>query len=157
MALTRNKQRVEFKPKVVLFLLVCLTEILYFSIMIKKHKNGEQFYGTTTLGEKGQVVIPAEARKVMGIKKGDKLLVFGIAFLIFRRPIWELGGWLIHILLDIPTHSYRFFPTPVFWPFSGWKFNGLSWATPWFLIVNYAAIIIIYLLLRRKKELGQTQ
>ncbi len=46
--------------------------------MTKKHKNGEQFYGTTTLGEKGQVVIPAEARKSMGIKKGDKLLVFGM-------------------------------------------------------------------------------
>jgi AbrB family looped-hinge helix DNA binding protein len=46
--------------------------------MTKKHKNGEQFYGTTTLGEKGQVVIPVEARKAMSIKKGDKLLVFGM-------------------------------------------------------------------------------
>jgi AbrB family looped-hinge helix DNA binding protein len=48
--------------------------------MAKKHENenGEQFYGTTTLGEKGQVVIPIEARKAMGIKKGDKLLVFGM-------------------------------------------------------------------------------
>lgn len=46
--------------------------------MTKKSKNGEQFYGTTTLGEKGQVVIPVEARKSMGIKKGDKLLVFGM-------------------------------------------------------------------------------
>lgn len=46
--------------------------------MTKNKENGEQFYGTTTLGEKGQVVIPAEARKSMGIKKGDKLLVFGM-------------------------------------------------------------------------------
>jgi len=46
--------------------------------MPKKYKNEEQFYGTTTLGEKGQVVIPVEARKAMGIKKGDKLLVFGM-------------------------------------------------------------------------------
>ena len=46
--------------------------------MTKKKKNGEQFYGTTTVGEKGQVVIPAEARESMGIKKGDKLLVFGM-------------------------------------------------------------------------------
>jgi len=41
-------------------------------------KNGEQFYGATTVGEKGQVVIPSEARKAMGIKKGEKLLVFGM-------------------------------------------------------------------------------
>ncbi len=36
----------------------------------------KHFHGTTTLGEKGQVVIPAEARKAMGLKSGDKLLVF---------------------------------------------------------------------------------
>ena len=37
-----------------------------------------RFYGSTTIGEKGQVVIPAEARAKMRIKKGDKLLVFGM-------------------------------------------------------------------------------
>lgn len=36
-------------------------------------------YGITTVGEKGQVVIPAEARRSMGLKKGDKLVVFGKA------------------------------------------------------------------------------
>ena len=46
--------------------------------MSKNKTNGEQFYGTTTMGGKGQVVIPAEARKAMGIKKGEKLLVFGM-------------------------------------------------------------------------------
>lgn len=44
--------------------------------MIKKHES-EEFYGTTTLGEKGQVVIPAEAREALKLKKGEKLLVFG--------------------------------------------------------------------------------
>ena len=79
------------------------------------------------------------------------LIVFGVVFLIFRRPIWELGGWFIHILLDIPTHSYQFYPTPFLWPLSGWKFDGFSWGTPWFLILNYSAIIIVYWFLRRKK------
>jgi len=79
------------------------------------------------------------------------LIVFGVVFLIFRRPIWELGGWFIHILLDIPTHSYQFYPTPFLWPISGWKFDGFSWGTPWFLILNYSAIIIVYWFLRRKK------
>jgi AbrB family looped-hinge helix DNA binding protein len=37
-----------------------------------------QFYGSTTLGEKGQAVIPSEARKAMKLKKGEKLLVFGM-------------------------------------------------------------------------------
>ncbi len=38
----------------------------------------KHFYGTTTIGEKGQVVVPAEARKALNLKSGDKLLVFGM-------------------------------------------------------------------------------
>jgi AbrB family looped-hinge helix DNA binding protein len=34
-------------------------------------------FGATTVGEKGQVVIPAEARRKLGLEKGDKLLAFG--------------------------------------------------------------------------------
>ena len=44
--------------------------------MVNKWRT-KKFYGTATLGEKGQIVIPAEARKSMTLKKGDKLLVFG--------------------------------------------------------------------------------
>ena len=35
------------------------------------------FYGAVTVSERGQIVIPAEARRDFGIKAGDKLLVFG--------------------------------------------------------------------------------
>lgn len=40
----------------------------------------DAFYGTSTLGERGQVVIPAEARADMGLSPGDKLVVM-------RHPI----------------------------------------------------------------------
>lgn len=33
------------------------------------------FYGTATLGERGQIVIPAEARHELDMSPGDKLLV----------------------------------------------------------------------------------
>lgn len=36
----------------------------------------EAFHGSVTVGERGQVVIPASAREVLGISPGDKLLVF---------------------------------------------------------------------------------
>ena len=35
------------------------------------------FYGATTVGERGQVVIPAEARRDFEITPATKLLVFG--------------------------------------------------------------------------------
>lgn len=35
------------------------------------------FYGSVTVGERGQIVIPAGLREKQGISPGDKLLVFG--------------------------------------------------------------------------------
>lgn len=36
-----------------------------------------RFYGTVTVSERGQIVIPAEARRDFDIAVGDKLLVLG--------------------------------------------------------------------------------
>lgn len=33
-------------------------------------------YGAVTVGERGQLVIPAELRKTLNIKSGDQLMVF---------------------------------------------------------------------------------
>jgi AbrB family looped-hinge helix DNA binding protein len=38
---------------------------------------GKKFYGSVTVSERGQIVIPIDARKDFDIKTGDKLLVFG--------------------------------------------------------------------------------
>jgi AbrB family looped-hinge helix DNA binding protein len=36
-----------------------------------------QFYGAVTVSERGQVVIPVQARRDLGIQIGEKLLVIG--------------------------------------------------------------------------------
>ena len=38
---------------------------------------GFHIFGTAKVGEKGQIVIPKEARKVFGIDPGDTLLILG--------------------------------------------------------------------------------
>ncbi len=38
---------------------------------------GKHIFGTVKVGEKGQIVIPKEARKIFNIKPGDSLLVLG--------------------------------------------------------------------------------
>ncbi|MHA1437471.1 MAG: AbrB/MazE/SpoVT family DNA-binding domain-containing protein [Promethearchaeota archaeon] len=44
---------------------------------ISKHTKNKFFFGAVKVGERGQIVIPAEARKAFQISPGDKLLVFG--------------------------------------------------------------------------------
>ena len=38
---------------------------------------GKHIFGTTVLGERGQVVIPKQARDIFGLKAGDMLMVLG--------------------------------------------------------------------------------
>ncbi len=39
--------------------------------------HNKKLYGTATVGTKGQVVIPADAREELGISAGDRLYVVG--------------------------------------------------------------------------------
>ena len=72
------------------------------------------------------------------------LLVFLLVWRVRRRPLWELAAWGLHVLVDVPTHSFAFFPTPVFWPLSNWKFDGWQWMTPAILVSNYLLLAICY-------------
>ncbi len=49
---------------------------------------GKHVFGTAKVGEKGQIVIPKEARELFGIKAGDTLLILGdeSSGIIVSRP-----------------------------------------------------------------------
>lgn len=57
------------------------------------------FLGTATVGAKGQIVIPADARKAMQIGEGDKVVVFRGpregSVIVFRvdslEKFWEMA------------------------------------------------------------------
>ena len=73
------------------------------------------------------------------------LVVFGVVWAIYKRPRWELLGWALHILIDIPSHANGFYLTPVFFPISGWKFtHGVSWGHPIYMFVNYSAMLVAW-------------
>jgi len=71
--------------------------------------------------------------------------VFILIWLLRRKPYWLLAGWGLHIGIDIFSHSDKFFPTPFLFPLSDFHVNGVSWAEPVFMLVNYAALIVVYL------------
>jgi AbrB family looped-hinge helix DNA binding protein len=39
--------------------------------------HGTRYWGSATVGERGQMVIPADARKALEIEAGDKMVIFG--------------------------------------------------------------------------------
>ena len=51
-------------------------------------QNAQRVFGTAKVGDRGQIVIPKEARELFGIKPGDTLLILGDAEmgLIVSRP-----------------------------------------------------------------------
>jgi len=63
------------------------------------------FFGTTTIGEKGQVVIPAEIRKKLNIKNGGKFIVFLAPTFFSLRP----GQWFLFPLGNLE----RWFPSSI--------------------------------------------
>ena len=70
-------------------------------------------------------------------------LVFGVAWLLVKRPILEMLAWGLHILIDIPTHQ-GIFALHFLWPLSSLGVSGLRWENHWFLVVNYAALFLLY-------------
>ena len=42
-----------------------------------QEKEGKYIFGVVKVGDKGQIVIPKEARKVYGIEAGDALMLLG--------------------------------------------------------------------------------
>lgn len=71
-------------------------------------------------------------------------IVFGAVWFFRKKPQWLLGPWLLHILIDIPTHSADFFPTPLFWPVSDFKVNGINWGDPVIFFPNLALLLVAY-------------
>ena len=45
--------------------------------MEQKDPKGKHIFGMVKVGERGQIVIPKEAREIFGIKAGDSLLIIG--------------------------------------------------------------------------------
>ena len=68
-----------------------------------------------------------------------------LASWLLLRSVWfPLWGWWSHILIDVPTHSADFYPTPVLYPLSERSFDGIAWNTPWFIVVNYVGIALAW-------------
>ena len=78
-------------------------------------------------------------------------IIIFIAYKINKEFAFPMLAWPAHIILDFFTHSIEFFPTPIFWPISDFKFDGIPWSNP---IIFFTNVLLIFLLFiyRRKKS-----
>ncbi len=117
----------------------------------------QNFYGM--MAELGRA--PAVFRyAVESYNYTHSIVIFLAVFLIVTairkgQVFWPMLGWALHIFIDLFTHK-NFFETPILFPISGYRFSdGISWANPKFMLINYSALAIVYLVwflvLRKKK------
>ena len=58
---------------------------------------GVDFYGSGTIGERGQIVVPSEAREKLNIKAGDKFVFFGHGPILHLVRSDEMDKMFSHI------------------------------------------------------------
>ena len=78
------------------------------------------------------------------------LIFIVIVYLINKDFCFPMLAWPFHIILDFFTHSIQYFPTPIFWPISDYKFDGIPWSNPIILVVNILCIFGLFIY--RKKS-----
>ena len=77
-------------------------KISFSAKLLKQNK----LYGTTTVGSKGQIVIPAKAREELDIKPGDKVLVMSKMGKVLSLVKTEKLGEIIDMMMNLMGKSH---------------------------------------------------
>ena len=80
-----------------------------------------------------------------------------LAWALLRSLLIPLLGWWSHIAIDVFTHSADYYPSTVLYPITERGFDGLAWNTPWFMVLNYAALGLTGLWLWRSRRSRRSQ
>ena len=67
-----------------------------------------------------------------------------IVYFVKKDLSWPMLAWPVHIIIDLFTHSIEFFPTPIFWPLSNYRFDGIPWSNIYVFITNIIMIFLIF-------------
>lgn len=119
-----------------------------YNIMTKGH-----------LGEPNVANIPDWTFRLYNISHSliIALVVIGVVYIILKKMPWYMLAWPFHIIVDVPTHTRSFLPTPFLWPLSNWSFPGISWADWRFMFFNYILIVSLLSYIMWKKWNSSTR
>ena len=80
------------------------------------------------------------------------LLFIMLVYIIKRDVCFSMLAWPFHIILDFFTHSKEYFPTPIFWPISDYRFDGIPWSNKYIMIGNIICIFFVFVYRRNIKN-----
>ena len=83
-------------------------------------------------------------------------IVIFIAYKINKEFAFPMLAWPAHIILDFFTHSIEFFPTPILWPISDFKFDGIPWSNPIIFFTNVLLIFLLFIYRRKSNSLKKS-
>lgn len=78
--------------------------------------------------------------------------VIGLIAILRKDIAFAMLAWPFHITLDFPFHSLQYFATPMFWPISDFKVDGIPWSHWYIWLPNVAGIIILLAYRYRQKR-----
>jgi hypothetical protein len=85
------------------------------------------------------------------------LPIIGLVSLWRRDIAFAMLAWPFHIVLDFPFHSFKYFPTPLFWPISDFKLDGIPWSHWYIWLPNVAGLgILLTYRCRQKRKCKST-
>ena len=79
-------------------------------------------------------------------------IIIFIAYKINKEFAFPMLAWPAHIILDFFTHSIEFFPTPILWPISDFRFDGIPWSNPIIFFTNVICIFFLFVYRRKKSN-----
>jgi len=72
-----------------------------------------------------------------------------IVYKINKDFCFPMLAWPFHIVLDFFTHSTEYFPTPILWPISNYRFDGIPWSNPYIMLINMMCIFLVFIYRRK--------
>ena len=72
-------------------------------------------------------------------------ICIAIIYRINKEFCFPMYAWPFHIIVDFFTHNTQYLPTPIFWPISNYKFDGIPWSNPIIWFTNIFCIVLLFI------------
>lgn len=125
--------------------------ISFGALMFSRLLNGTYTWGKPALASLPAWIYPAYT---VGHSFVIAFTVIGLVAFWRKDIAFAMLGWPFHILLDFPFHSVQYFPTPMFWPISDFKVDGIPWSHWYIWLPNVAGIVVLLLYRHRQRRLS---